>query len=82
MFQSTAAKAVRHFRITTAGIFGKPSWPRFLRQALPRRSTADYLWTPCTSTKTSYCRKAPLNAFGYADDKVTMDAVLTTVTRA
>ena len=79
VFQSTAAKAVRN-RITTAGIFGKPKLATlFSAKRSKKKYAADYLWTPCTSTKTSYCRKAPLNAFGYADDKFTMDAVLTTV---
>ena len=54
VFQSTAAKAVRN-RITTAGIFRQTRQLATLFSA--KRSTkkyaADYLWTPCTSTKTS-----------------------------
>ncbi|MCU0279142.1 MAG: alkaline phosphatase family protein [Candidatus Nanopelagicales bacterium] len=78
-FQSTATKSTRD-KVTSAGIFGKPKLATlFAAKRSKKKYAADYLWTPCQSTKTDYCRKTPLNVWGYADDKHTMDAVLASV---
>ena len=79
-FQSTTTKATRK-KVTSAGIFGKPKLATlFAAKRSKKKYAADYLWTPCsTVTKTDYCGKAPTNSSGYADDKHTMDAVLTSV---
>ncbi len=79
-FESTTTKATRK-KVTSAGIFGKPKLATlFAAKRSNKKYAADYLWTPCsTVTKTDYCGKAPTNSSGYADDKHTMDAVLTSV---
>jgi len=78
-FQSTAVSGVRD-RVTSAGIFGKPKLATlFSAKRSKKKSAADYLWTPCTTSKPDYCRKVPTTAYGYASDEDTMDAVLTTV---
>jgi predicted AlkP superfamily pyrophosphatase or phosphodiesterase len=79
IFQSTAAPGVRD-KVTSAGIFGKPKLATlFAAKRSKKKYAADYLWTPCTGTPASFCRKVPLNSFGYADDDATMDAVLKSV---
>ncbi|HQR80898.1 MAG TPA: alkaline phosphatase family protein, partial [Actinomycetota bacterium] len=78
-FQSTAVKAVRN-KVTSAGIFGKPKLATlFAAKRSKNKYAADYLWTPCTSTKADYCRKVPTNTFRYANDEATMSAVLASV---
>lgn len=77
-FQSTATKKVRN-RITSAGIFGKPKLATlYSAKRSKKKYAADYLWTPCTTATPDYCRKSPVS-FGYADDKGTMNAVLSSV---
>ncbi len=78
-FQSTAVSGVRD-RVTSAGIFGKPKLATlFSAKRSKKKYAADYLWTPCTTSKPDYCRKVPTTSFGYATDEDTMDAVLATV---
>ena len=79
IFQSTATAGVRD-KVTSAGIFGKPKLATlFAAKRSKKKYAADYLWTPCTGSPAPYCRKVPLNSFGYADDDSTMDAVLASV---
>ena len=79
VFQSTAVPGIRE-KVTTAGIFGKPKLAKlYSAKRSKKKYAADYLWTPCTSFKPDYCRKAKLNDLGYAHDSATMDAVLASV---
>jgi len=79
IFQSTSTAGVRD-KVTSAGIFGKPKLATlFAAKRSKKKYAADYLWTPCTGSPAPYCRKVPLNSFGYADDDATMDAVLKSV---
>ena len=78
IFQQTAS-GTANGSVTTAGIFGKPKLGSlFSARRTGGKYAADYLWAPCPAAGggPDYCAQVPLAAFGYTNDRNTMDAVL------